>query len=445
MDLAGETRDPLRRRLQRAWGLASAVALPLRRGGEPYGTLAVYADSRFFFDDDALRLLQDLADTVSLALDLFDREAHRQSVEAALRASEARLQEAQALCQVGDWELDRDSGRMSWSPQLFRLFERPESAGVPDLDEATAWYTPASLELTRDRYRHAIETGERSTVEQEVHLPSGRIRHHSTVIVPVPDAAGRVYKLYGTVQDITERKELERERIAHLARVGELSRHLVEAQECERRRLASELHDSASPNLAALQLTVANLAAALPPAVKCAVAPLLDDIRGLLDDTTAAIRRISTELRPATLDYAGLAALREYAEQFARRSGIAVEFVDTAPATALPPTLQLVLFRVAQEALTNCAKHAAAGRIRIELAQADGTFRMSIIDDGVGFDPELLGRQEPAPGLGLITMKERAEFAGGRFAVHSEPGRGAEIRIEFDAPLQDGALSEEQA
>ena len=70
---------------------------------------------------------------------------------------------------------------------------------------------------------------------------------------------------------------------------------------------------------------------------------------------------------------------------------------------------------------------------------------MSIIDDGVGFDPALLGQQEPAPGLGLITMKERAEFAGGRFAVHSEPGRGAEIRIEFDAPLQDGALSEEQA
>ena len=117
---------------------------------------------------------------------------------------------------------------------------------------------------------------------------------------------------------------------------------------------------------------------------------------------------------------------------------------DTAPAAALPPRLQLVLFRIAQEALTNCAKHAAAGRIRIELAQADGIFRMSIIDDGVGFDPALLGQREPAPGLGLITMKERAEFAGGRFAVRSEPGRGAEIRIEFDTPLHDGAVPEER-
>ena len=327
-----------------------------------------------------------------------------------------------------------------------RLFERPQSAGVPDIHEAMARYTPTSHYLTFDRVQHAVDTGERSTVEQEVHLPSGRIRHHSTVIAPVRDAAGRVYKLYGTVQDITERKALERERIAHLDRLGELSRHLVEAQECERRRLAAQLHDSASPNLAALQITVANLAAALPPSVKHAVAPLLDDIRGLLDDTTVAIRRISTELRPATLDYAGLAAaLREYGEQFARRSGIAVELVDTARAGALPPRLQLVLFRIAQEALTNCAKHAAAGRIRIELAEAEGIFRMSIIDDGVGFDPELLGRQEAAPGLGLITMKERAEFAGGRFAVRSEPGRGAEIRIEFDAPLQDGALPEERA
>lgn len=372
-------------------------------------------------------------DVISQWSRLQEEESARQDTEAALRASEARLQEAQALARVGDWELDRDSGRMSWSRELFRLFERPESEGVPDINEALCYYSPESLEHTRDVFWHAIDSGERCTLEQELVLPSGKVRHHVTLIVPVADETGRVCKLYGTVQDITERKRLELERLAHLARVAELSEHLVDVQERERRQLAAALHDRASPNLAALQITFSNLASALPPAVFAEVEALLDDAHAILADTSAGIREICSELRPAALDYAGLsAAVQDYAEQVGRRGGIDVVLSVDQVDAHLSPTLQSLLFRIAQEAITNCAKHAAASMIRIELIDGGGDVTLRVSDDGIGFDPGRLRRRDSPHGLGLITMKERAEFAGGRFVLDSQRGRGTRIEVAFD-------------
>ena len=359
----------------------------------------------------------------------------RKSIEAALRASEARLQEAQSLCQVGDWELDRDTGRMSWSREVFRLFDRPEPIGVPDLNEAMCYYPPESLEQTRAAFWQAIDTAERVTLEQEVHLPSGQVRHHSTLIVPVVDAVGRVTKLFGTVQDVTERKRLEVERSAHVQRLAELSRRLVQIQEHERRTLAGELHDRASPNLAALQITLSTLASALPPEVLAEVEPLLDDAHALLADTTTGIREISTNLRPATLDYAGLvAALQDYVDQFERRSGISVTLDTSRFEATLPADLQSIAFRIVQEALTNCAKHASARNIEVKRQSDAHALKLSIADDGVGFEPARLSDPGTTAGLGLITMRERAEFAGGRFCIRSVLGGGTEVRVTFNLP-----------
>lgn len=366
---------------------------------------------------------------IGIAQDITDHV----NTEEALRASERRLHEAQALCSVGNWELDRDTARMTWSSEVFRLFDRPEWQGVPDLNEVMCYYSPESLERTRDVFWHAIDSGERCTLEQEVHLRSGEVRHHATVIVPVADASGRICKLFGTVQDVTERKRFELERTSQLGHLADLSRRLVMMQERERRRLAGDLHERASPNLAALQLTFSNLVSALPAGVLAEVEPLLDDINGLLADTTAGIREISTELRPATLDHAGLLpALRDYADLFGERSGIEVT-VDIEQFDApLSPDLQSVLFRIVQEALTNCAKHASAGHIRIGITQDGSQLHLLIVDDGIGFDPAVLTEPGSSSGLGLITMRERAEFVGGRFALSSRPGEGTEIRVSFD-------------
>ena len=356
----------------------------------------------------------------------------------ALDSTAFRLEATQDLARVGDWELDRHSGRMRWSRQLFRLFDRPEALGVPDINEALAYYNPASLERTRDAFWQAIDTGKRCALEQEVTLPSGQMRHHVTVIVPVHDGQGQVYKLYGTVQDITERKQMEAERIEHLARLEALSRNLVAIEERERRELASALHDRASPNLAALRILFANLSAqlahTLPPAAHAGLQPLLDDAAALLADTSAGIREICTNLRPATLDYGGLApALNEYVTQFSQRTGLdaAIEVASDADTCALTPASTALCFRLVQEALTNCAKHAQAGGVRIQLERDAHHIRLTVADDGVGFDLSRLGEAGSTPGLGLITMRERVELAGGRFTLRTRPGEGTEITVDL--------------
>lgn len=357
--------------------------------------------------------------------------------ESALAETERRLAATQALARVGDWTLERDTARMTWSPELFRLFERPLELGVPDVNEALAYFSPESLELTRTAFWYAIDKGERCTLEQTALLPSGTAAHYVTEIAPVADADGRVFMLYGTVQDITERKALEAERLRQVARVAELSRRLLEVGEQERRLLAAALHDRASPNLAALKLIFTSLRNALPATIHSELEPLLDDAAALLADTDAGIRDICATLRPATLDYAGLAAaIREYASLVSRHSDTRVYLDLDEGTTGLPAELQTLLFRIAQEALANCAKHAAADTVRVELRRSDKGVSLRIADDGRGFDPERLGQANVTPGLGLITMRERAELAGGRFMLRSAPGAGTEIEVELAPAAQ---------
>ena len=366
------------------------------------------------------------------------RSPRLEALRSALEKAEFRLAATQDLARVGDWELDRHTGRMYWSRELFRLFERPEALGVPDLNEALGYFSLESTNRTRDLFWEAIDSGRRCALEQEVLLPSGEERRHFTVIVPVADETGRVFRLYGTVLDITERRRLEAERLEHLERLEELSRHLVEIEERERRELASALHDRASPNLAALQILFSSLADALPESARDELAPLLEDASALLADTTAGIREICTNLRPATLDYAGLVpALREYVAQFRARTGLDVR-VDAAsgsPPCALSRATQTLCFRLVQEALTNCAKHARAGSVRIGLGGCAGGVLLQIGDDGVGFDLSRLGEAGSTPGLGLITMRERVELAGGDFRLYTRPGDGTVIEVRLPAEL----------
>ena len=365
-----------------------------------------------------------------------DLSAQPCAIKSALADVQRRLATTQALARIGDWTLERDSARTTWSPELFRMFERPLEWGAPDVNEISAYLSSESLERTRETFWHAIDSGERLTLEHEVVLPSGARRHQLTVIVPVADADGRVFMLYGTVQDITERKAIEAERMQHMARVAELSRRLMEVGEHERRQLAAALHDRSSPNLAALKLIFANISRALPASMDDELGLLLDDAKALLADTDMGIREICATLRPATLDYAGLApAIREYASQVARHSHTAVELDLDERTAALPPELQTLLFRITQEALTNCTKHASATLVRVSLHCVAGQIRLQVCDDGCGFDPAQLGKVDGVtPGLGLITMRERAELAGGHFQMRSAPGGGTVIEVNLAAP-----------
>jgi two-component system CheB/CheR fusion protein len=240
-------------------------------------------------------------------------------------------------------------------------------------------------------------------------------------ITPVFDSAGTLIQFVGVQRDVSARIEGEK-------RLKSLSKNLVEVQEAARRHLASELHDRTSANLAAIVINMDAAWMSLQAREWQVVAERLGDNRALVEDTSASIREICAELRPPALDYAGLIpAVESYANLFARRTGIAIHIDNTGDEEKLTPEIKSTLFRIVQEALTNVAKHAEASMINIELALDGQPLRLSVADDGSGF--ELAGLH--SRGLGIINMQEMAEFSGGSFYLASTPGGGTRISVEL--------------
>lgn len=224
--------------------------------------------------------------------------------------------------------------------------------------------------------------------------------------------------------DITARKAAEE-------LMESLWHRIAEVQETERRDIARELHDQIGQNLTALGISLNHIRADLPEETLRKVGSRLDDCAGLVADSVARVRNILGELRPPLLDLSGLGpTLDWYGERFSLRTGIAVTLSGAAAAQGLPPGVETAVFRIAQEALHNVAAHAQATRVTIALEAVPGGLRLSVSDNGVGFDPSLRGQGRRPPGWGLITMEERARGVGGRLRVDSSPGRGTTLVVE---------------
>lgn len=249
--------------------------------------------------------------------------------------------------------------------------------------------------------------------------------------MPVRDAQGNFLGARAVVYNMAVRKKLEQELMDHANRISELSHRLVQLKEEEMKRLAGELHEQCSPNLAALKINFKMLAELLPERVDGKVKQLLEDTSLLLAETTASIRQVCAELRPAVLDYAGLwKALESYAMNFSQRTGVAVQLTVDVSELKFTKNIETMLFRIAQEALTNCDKHAGAKKVVIAFARHGQEVVLTISDDGAGFDQSELGKNG-RDGIGLLTMRDRAEFVGGRFSVDAAPGRGTSIKVQI--------------
>jgi len=267
-------------------------------------------------------------------------------------------------------------------------------------------------------------------LEYRVVRPDGSVRWIRDRGFPVKDRSGKVYRVAGVAEDITERRQAGDAVRRSAAELQALSRRLVELQESERRQLSRELHDRVGQNLTALKINLDILQTALASQGNGEVRARVEDSAALLESTMDTIENVMSELRPPMLDDHGLAAALDWhARNFSRRTGIAVAVRAREP--ALRPALQveIALFRIAQEALNNVAKHARAHRVEIALDHANGECVMSVQDDGIGFDGVEDASDKAKPGLGMVTMRERAQAVGGRFEVQALSGRGTQLTV----------------
>jgi signal transduction histidine kinase len=208
-----------------------------------------------------------------------------------------------------------------------------------------------------------------------------------------------------------------------------MASRLADVEESERKQLARELHDRVGQNLTALSINLNILGSRSKG--RRPKDPRIDDCLSLLRDMTDSIRNVMGQLRPALLDeYGLLAALREYCGRFSRRFGIEVEVQGDGSGTGLPSASETAMFRIAQEALNNIAKHARAGRVRVTVTGDGKAVRMVVSDDGDGFVVD--GAFDPASrrGWGITTMTERAEAIGGFCRIDSAPGKGTVVTVE---------------
>jgi len=209
-----------------------------------------------------------------------------------------------------------------------------------------------------------------------------------------------------------------------------VQRRLNELLEEEATRIAHALHDDAGQILASLHINIVDIARELPPPVR----QRLQSMRELLNQVEGQIRRISHELRPVILDDLGLVPALEFlAEGVTTRTGLHIE-VKGLLEDRLPRPMEMGLYRIAQEALSNVAKHAQAANVTIHLQREPKMIHMIVRDDGVGFDASYrVGGRRP-PGLGLIGIRERIAALGGNVQITSAPSQGTEIRVSI--PLE---------
>ena len=252
---------------------------------------------------------------------------------------------------------------------------------------------------------------------------SSRLIHENGVAIGVQ----------GSARDITERKRAQEALLTY-------SRLLLEAQEAERGRIARELHDQIGQMLTALKL---NLHAIQSARNEGEASLLIADNLKMLDDALEQVRDLSVDLRPLLLDDLGLVtALRWFVDHQAKRRNVRAEFTTDSldPDLRFAAELETACFRIAQEALTNVARHARAKTVTVRLSRNRNYLILLIEDDGVGFDIDALQRHAPANAtLGLRGMQERAHAVGGRIKIDSATDKGTQLFVELPIAMPNGA------
>lgn len=236
------------------------------------------------------------------------------------------------------------------------------------------------------------------------------------------------------IEDVTERSLKQEERARYLAQ-EKIYKEVFHAQEIERARIARELHDEFGQAVTAIMVEI-ELVISQGIVIGSKVGLHLDKIKQVVKHTALEIQRIAADLRPTVLDDFGLvAALHSLCDSFTESRGIAVEFNIGEALGSIPVELELVLYRVAQEALTNIAKHAQATHVAINFSRYPAIVELSVIDNGIGFDSNIILTKTGDSKIGLRGMRERLRIFGGILIVNSRPGHGCDLRAKIQLSM----------
>lgn len=394
---------------------------------------------RFVLPDGRVRIFQSraicVADHVGRPVRILGTSqdvTEQKLAEHKLRESERLLAQAETIAGLGSWEINAAEQTVVCSRECFKLIDAEPIAGPVSLEQMWSLLNLEDKDAAKRALHHCIASNTLLEHISRCILSDGSLRVFLTRGSPYTDAHGHVIRVVGFNHDITEQTRTEDD-------LRRLSRQLLTLRSEEQRRVARELHETASQTLTALKMTLRQISDLLP---ECEIRgkDLLRSAGILASNAIREVRTISSILHPPLMDEVGLAAgLRAYAKLFSERSGLAVELCVPETLGHLSKEVELTVFCIIQEALANVHRHAKARSAAIRVERTPRRIRIQVTDNGVGmsiFSP--LPQKEPIFVIGISGMRERVKQLDGEFLISSSVGIGTTIQVVLPLPGTEG-------
>lgn len=407
-------------------GYRSSMSLPIIKSGKVVGAFSFYAPVKNFFDDSEIALLEEATGDVAFALEVFEKEEMRRKAEQGIVESERRYHTLAEVSPVGIFHTDAAGSTTYVNPRWCQI-----SGITYEKAMGNGWFEavhPDDRDMLRRNWEEATRHQQVSVSEYRFVRPNGSTAWVIGQAIPERDADGAIVGYVGTTTDITDRKLAEKEMEESSQKLRQLTTHLLNIREEERKRIGREIHDELGQQLTAIKMDISWIAKKTDPSQE-AFKTKLQNVIALLDGGNQSIRRILNELRPVILDdYGLLEALRWQAQQFTANTHIPVAMTASESDMRIPEEISTCIFRIFQEALTNITRYAKATQVKVSLDIDSDSVLLNIEDNGLGFDTELTKTKKS---FGILGMKERVASLNGRFDLASVPGNGTRISIHI--------------
>ena len=350
-----------------------------------------------------------------------------------LQQSEARLADAQHMAHLGNWDWNIVESELWWSDEIYRIFGlHPQECDVT-YEAFMASVHPDDRAFVQQSVDESLSEHKPYSIDHRIVLPDGAERIVHERAEASYDAQGKPLRMMGTVQDVTVRKQTEHALLEYQKQLRSLASELTLAEEHQRRTIAEELHDEVGQLLTGASMKLELLEGTPPEDLERG----LVEIRKLIQQAIKYARTLTFELSPPRLYTLGFASALEWlAEQMQEQYSIRCEFEDDELPKPMADEVKVLLYRIVRELLHNIVKHAAAREAKISLDRIDGSIRVSVEDDGVGFEPSQVESDlGSAGGFGLFNVRERLNYLKGNLAINSAAGRGTKTIVTVPLDL----------
>ena len=358
----------------------------------------------------------------------------RKKIERALIERERLLNDVGKIAKIGGWEMDLEKGgRAIWTKETYDIAEIDPGDPVPGADEHVSWYLPEYREMIEQKIKDLIETRQPMRFEAMLKTKRGNLKW-CQAIGEVVEENGKVVKLRGFFQDITERKKAEERVQKYQSKLKAMASQLSTIQEQQRRHLAVEMHDRVTQKLAMTKLGLETAAASfVDPDAAEKIKGIAEQVGQTMEDAYALMLELSN---PVLYEIGLKAALDTLLHSdYVKNCGITCKLVTPGQPLGIDTDIRVALYQSARELLVNAIKYSKATRIDVRLEQTPEAVGITVKDNGVGFDPSDVKPPGMQGGFGLFNIRESVGGLGGEFVLETKSGEGTSASAWLPLPF----------